>query len=414
MKYAIEKIEARIVLICKRNDISFNRESREKTIIYSLDNYKLGYIRIDINLDINLNLSEVILYGTNDELLKIANKIENSRKLFELDIDKYNLVRTDYQNTKLKVVFDKFAIEEFEKINNKSQNYLNDKIDYFKPTKKAYDSSYISSTEPITFLSWKFIRPENYFIVLNDNSIPDENGNINCHFCVNCKNCTNCIGCRDCQDLDECTNCNKCTNCYQCSDLTMCSDCDGCIDCLGCNELFACDGVIGSSFLGNYNIVSDGVDSIKYADYKFFPDYGTTLYHEKIEAFFLINRFFPYKRPYDFANNYNWSIQWSITRGSRRYWITEKPSNKYKNRFYSISELAAFFMMNKLKYMKHEFEAYFCEYFSLSDVYLTSNTEELINKILISQLNDGQWIYDGTRTKRPQDCLYNHLLYDLT
>ena len=416
MKKAIEKVDSRIILISKKNNINYNIDKSDRKIVYTFDDYKLGYIRIDINLDEKFNLSDVIFYGINDELLKIVATIENKRKLFGLNIQRLELRRLDHINTELKVIYDKSEIEEFEELNKESesiysQNIFTDKKkEYYKRTKKAYyDSTRIYTDDPIEINSTKFLRPENFFIGKEANTTPDENGNVNCYYCINCKNCINCIGCVDCTDCTECTNCNNSTDCTHSYGLIMCVKCDDCIDCLHCKTLFACEGLIGTGHIGATNAYLDGKHSHQLSDYKFFPKMGSFFYHEKIESFFLINHFIPYHRPYDFASNYNWSIQWHISMYNKKYWITEKPSNKYENRIYSISELAPFFMMNKLKYQMWELETYFCEYFNLSGVYLAHDSRKIIDRLITPNQHGNLSIYDEIKTKKPEDCLYNHL-----
>jgi hypothetical protein len=87
---------------------------------------------------------------------------------------------------------------------------------------------------------------------ITSNSIPDENGNINCTNCVgcyncigctNCRNCDGCTGCTDCKYCDGCTgcaNCNRCGNCTGCANCERCHGCTGCQDCDSCTDSTGC------------------------------------------------------------------------------------------------------------------------------------------------------------------------------
>lgn len=82
------------------------------------------------------------------------------------------------------------------------------------------------------------------------NSIPDENGNINCTNCVGCKNCIGCVDCVDCHGCTGCTNCNGCirctgcVNCKYCGSCTGCKGCDHCQKCTGCALCEKCEDCI--------------------------------------------------------------------------------------------------------------------------------------------------------------------------
>ena len=71
----------------------------------------------------------------------------------------------------------------------------------------------------------------------------DENGNINCSYCIDCVSCTNCISCTECI---ECTNTSNSKNCYKsnrCNDCTSCSYCryvGSCSDCISCTSCVYC------------------------------------------------------------------------------------------------------------------------------------------------------------------------------
>ena len=69
---------------------------------------------------------------------------------------------------------------------------------------------------------------------ITSNSIPDENGNINCTNCVGCTNCIGCTNCRNCDGCTGCTNCKYCTDCTGCVNCNRCENCTGCTNCLMC------------------------------------------------------------------------------------------------------------------------------------------------------------------------------------
>ena len=117
MKLASQKIDIRIVLICRENNINFIVENSSHQIVYKFDDYKLGYIRVEVNLDENLNVSNVTLYGLNEKLLDIADNIDSKQRIFGLPIENYKLTRRDAQNTILNVSYSSEMIEEFEKAN---------------------------------------------------------------------------------------------------------------------------------------------------------------------------------------------------------------------------------------------------------------------------------------------------------
>ena len=80
---------------------------------------------------------------------------------------------------------------------------------------------------------------------ITSNSIPDENGNIDCTNCVGCKNCigcSNCINCDGCTGCANCRNCDGCTGCGNCYDCTGCTGCGNCYDCTGCTGCANCKG----------------------------------------------------------------------------------------------------------------------------------------------------------------------------
>lgn len=419
MKLAIEKIDIRIVLICNKNNLNFNIVKSEKQIAYIFPDIKLAYSRIEVNLGENLNVSNITLHGYNNDLLKIADNINSKQTLFGLPIQSYRLTRLDAQKTTLNVAYSKEMIEAFEKSNYISDTmytenfFLDKKSTPSKPLKRAYSHSSTTFEDPIRFISWKTTRPENYFIEQNADMTPDENGNINCHFCVNCTNCINCIGCINCTDCDECTNCYNCTMCSNSSDLIMCSQCDSCLECTHCKHLIFCDGLMTAGNVGSQVIYFGDDSNSKYLNYKLFPDSGTTFYDERIESFFLMNRFVPYIRSYDNVTDRSWSIQWKITMKSRRYWITETPSKKYENRFYSIVDLASFILMNKLKYLEWEEQAFIREYYNYEEKDLIiSDPQKFIINILMSVKDDKLAIFEDINTKKPSDCFYNHLLYN--
>ena len=85
---------------------------------------------------------------------------------------------------------------------------------------------------------------------ITSNSIPDENGNINCTNCVGCKNCIGCVDCVDCHGCTGCTNCNGCirctgcVNCKYCGSCTGCKKCDHCQKCTGCALCKKCEDCI--------------------------------------------------------------------------------------------------------------------------------------------------------------------------
>jgi hypothetical protein len=412
MGNALEKIELRIILLCKENDINFDIQRRENEIIYSFENHKLGIITVKVQLIEGEKLDKVFIYGSNDELLKIADRIEQDEKLFGLLTDSYILSREDYQNTNLEVTFDRSAIETFEDLNerasnlNLQRNILTDKV-LFKKHKTAYNKNY--NINDIVLPSKKFYRPEHYYLKFDEDSLPDENGNINCFFCVDCKNCENCIGCIGCTGCNHCTNCINCKSCYHCYDSVYCSECDSCVECNGCAKCLFCDGMIARSHLGSYCIYSDGFDRGISSDITLFPDTGSVLYHDKIESFLLINHFVPYHRPNENATNYNWHIQWRMTRDSRRYWITEQPTKIY----YAYSEISMFLLMNKLQYQNWELEDYLKECFNIpKDGSIISNVKPFIDKILIPKQNESKTIWDEIKTKIPSECIYNDFLYE--
>lgn len=98
---------------------------------------------------------------------------------------------------------------------------------------------------------------------------------------------------------------------------------------------------------------------------------------------------------------------------SRRYWITETPSKKYENRFYSIVDLASFILMNKLKYLEWEEQAFIREYYNYEEKDLIiSDPQKFIINILMSVKDDKLAIFEDINTKKPSDCFYNHLLYN--
>lgn len=77
------------------------------------------------------------------------------------------------------------------------------------------------------------------------NSIPDENGNINCTNCVGCKNCIGCTNCRNCDRCTGCTNCKYCTGCTGCANCNRCIDCTGCANCERCDSCTGCQNCEG-------------------------------------------------------------------------------------------------------------------------------------------------------------------------
>ena len=85
---------------------------------------------------------------------------------------------------------------------------------------------------------------------ITSNSIPDENGNIDCTNCVGCKNCIGCVDCVDCHGCTGCTNCNGCirctgcVNCKYCGSCTGCKGCDHCQKCTGCALCKKCEDCI--------------------------------------------------------------------------------------------------------------------------------------------------------------------------
>jgi hypothetical protein len=168
--------------------------------------------------------------------------------------------------------------------------------------------------------------------------------------------------------------------------------------------------MIARTHLGSYCIYSDGIDRGISSDITLFPDTGSVLYHDKIESFFLINHFVPYHRPNENATNYNWHIQWRITRDSRRYWITEEPTKIY----FTYSEISMFLLMNKLQYKNWELVDYLKECFNIpKDGSIISNVKPFIDKILIPEQNESQTIWDEIKTKIPSECIYNDFLYEL-
>lgn len=269
------------------------------------------------------------------------------------------------------------------------------------------------SGNTLVFSSNKFLRPEHCYLEFDDEKLPDEKGNKNCFFCVDCENCENCIGCISCCDCNTCTNCKNCVECYNCYDSISCSDCSSCTDCKHCNKCLYCDGLIVQTHSASNSIYNDGAGDGIQRDYNFFPDSGSVLYHNNIESFFLINHFIPYRRPYENVTNYNCHIQWKISRSSKRYWITEQPTENYNERMFSLMEIAMFVFMNKLQYMNWELEAYIKECFNIPlDNSIISNIKPLIDKILVSKLTNSQSIYDEIKTKIPATCIYNNYLYN--
>ena len=410
MNLAFEKIDLRIILLCKKNNLNFKKETIDKQVVYLLDDFKLGFIRFEVNFDNDNNVSNIFLYGNNETLLSFVNSIENNRRFFDLPIIDYGLIRTDYIHSTLKVVFDKLGIQEFEKLNKDDDSYnknmLLEKVEtHRKSNKLAYDDSSIDNKKAIAFFSKNFFRPEAYFIKDEDQETPDANGNINCYYCVNCKNCVNCIGCIDCENCYNCTNCHNCFECDNSNDLGNCENCHHCIECLGCSFLFACDGLIARNNIGSYCLYSDGDERLN--DYKIFPESGCIFYHDRIEAFFLSNRFIPYKRPYVNASNYNWSIQWHISRNNRRYWITDIPSEKYQDRIYSFTELSTFFLLNKLKIRNWEISNLIKEYFNIVDyTTLIDNPISFLDDIHIAKQPESLTMLDEIFTKPPLECIF--------
>lgn len=252
----------------------------------------------------------------------------------------------------------------------------------------------------------KFYRPEQNLITINGDSAPDENGNVNCYYCVDCHNCKNCIGSINCSNCFDCTNCKNCRDCSNCYDSSDCSDCNQCIDCISCNNCFGCDGVIAKSNHGTYCTIFNGLENSILSPIVLFPNIGSTLYHDKIEAFLLINHFVPYKRPTLNASNYNCHINWRVTLSTRRYWITEEP----KRVFYSFMEIAMFVFMNKLQYENWELITYIKECYEIPLDNGINNIQAFIDKLLIPRCSNSQTVYDEIQTKNPNDCLYSNVL----
>ena len=75
---------------------------------------------------------------------------------------------------------------------------------------------------------------------ITSNSIPDENGNIDCTNCVGCKNCIGCVDCVDCHGCTGCTNCNGCIRCTGCVNCKYCGSCTGCTGCDHCQKCTGC------------------------------------------------------------------------------------------------------------------------------------------------------------------------------
>lgn len=419
MGCSLDKIDLRIKLLCRKNGINFsmlNNDVNEMT--YCFDNYQLGYIKIVVKTDDESRVQELSIYGVNDKLFEIANQVEKDKKIFDMVIKNSFLSRIDYQNSVLRIVYDKTYINELEKSNTESQekyteNLFLNKNTLYVPHKRAYKTDHLMKKDDIMLFSKKFYRSEYCFIQFEEGASPDENGNVNCLYCVDCQNCRNCIGCIGCTDCVECTNCIECVECQRCHDSIKCKNCDFCIDCRHCEKCLFCDGLIAKGHLASCDPYTERLSTGVQVEYYFFPDSGSTFYHEKIESFFLTNHFVPYHRPYENAENYNWIIQWRISRNSRRYWITEETSHRYENRVYSMTELAKFLLLNKLQFEDWEFEMYVKELYNIEEVGVRlSNVNNFFDSILIPKQEGSQTYYDEIRTKCPDDCFYNDFLYN--
>lgn len=430
MRYIIDRIELKILLICKKEHVKYSVDKSDDKYTYQFDSFKLGFDTIEINLGHLENIDSLILFGSNDSLLQISDNINSKGKFLGLDVKDIKLTRINSDNTFLTIWYDNDILRAIEKDHYINKDKYTSNIftqNNFKNTAK--EKLYSNNSRPSKSRPFKFIRPENDFIQKNKNLIPDENGNINCHFCVGCVDCVNCIGCVNCKDCVDCTNCIECTDCYNSYDLIRCIDCQYCVDCANCNKMFWSDGYIGYNRMGSSTffllLEQYGVKGNNYKGFVVFPDSGSVLYHERIETFFLVNRFVPYYRSYDKARNGECFIQWNITRDFRRYWITKETSDKYKNRVYSPFELSSFFLMNKLKYTKTELNFFLDEYFDIdtkkileefeeSAVHIAErkNPENDILKIFFQEISDDSTLFDSIITKPPSKCLYNELIYE--
>lgn len=402
MRVVLEKIHLRITLLCRKHKLDFNIKKTETQISYQFRKDTLGFIVLHILNPDNVLSLQLILEGTNEGLLKVSDDINKYGSILGLPIDNYYITRQNYKDSYLTISFNE---GELDKIEQSELGPIESDSKKKKYPSRAYTRGSIRN-DAIILPSQKFFRPEHYYLKFPDDSQPDENGNINCYFCVDCTNCENCIGCIGCSDCSDCTNCTNCNECNYCYDSVYCTNCQHCCNCDNCINAFYSDNIILNLNSGSC-LFSERSSSIHYNSYSIFPDVGSMLYHEKIESFFLINHFVPYHRPYDRAANYNWHIQWRISRNRRRYWITEEPTKKY----FSINELIPFIFMNKLKYQQWEIECFIKEWYNLDSNEGIRDIKSFMDDIILSREKDSETIYDEIKTKNPSMCIYNELLY---
>lgn len=417
MGNSLDKINLRIKLLCKTFNTNFKVQyNNTNEVIYSFDNYKLGFLKIVLNTDSESKVETVSIYGNNESLFEIANQVEKSKSFFDLVVENLELSRVDLGNSILIIEFNKNFVNQFETFYNNDQdkyskNIFQEQVKPYIPHKLAYNKRLSKYDDEIILFSKKFYRPRfglNRFI---EESKPDENGNVNCLYCIDCKNCKNCIGCFGCDGCEDCTNCVGCQDCRNCNDSNECINCEHCVNCVGCITCSFCDGLIDRGGLISCEPYSESTSGNSLSEYNYFPDSGSSIYHEKIESFFLINHFVPYHRSYENADNYNWNINWRISKNYRRYWITEETSSRYEIRVCTLTELSKFILLNKLQYQNWELKAYIKEYYNIRDIVEISTANELFEKILVPSKDSSQTYYDEIRTKSPNECIYNELLY---
>ena len=146
----------------------------------------------------------------------------------------------------------KELMETEEKIKNKKEKLkkLREKREEEQKLRKLKEEEELKRMNPSSSNTYTMTINGNVYRTINttttttttitSNSIPDENGNIDCTNCVGCKNCIGCVDCVDCHGCTGCTNCNGCIRCTGCVNCKYCGSCTGCTGCDHCQKCTGC------------------------------------------------------------------------------------------------------------------------------------------------------------------------------
>ena len=146
----------------------------------------------------------------------------------------------------------KELMEMEEKIKNKKEKMkkLREKREEEQKLRKLKEEEELKKMNPSSSNTYTMTINGNVYRTINttttttttitSNSIPDENGNIDCTNCVGCKNCIGCVDCVNCHGCTGCTNCNGCIRCTGCVNCKYCGSCTGCTGCDHCQKCTGC------------------------------------------------------------------------------------------------------------------------------------------------------------------------------